>query len=34
MVAAMHNGPSQARVEDVLVEAIEFEDVSGFAVRH
>ena len=34
MIAAMHNGPSQARVEDVLVEPIEPEEVSGFAVRH
>ncbi|MCL6684673.1 acylphosphatase [Sphingomonas alba] len=34
MIAAMHTGPSQARVEDVLVEPIEPEDVSGFSVRH
>ena len=34
MIAAMHGGPSQARVEDVMVEAIEPEDVSGFTVRH
>ena len=34
MIAAMHQGPSQARVEDVMVETIEPEDVSGFSVRH
>ena len=34
MIAAMHQGPSQARVEDLTVETIEPEDVSGFSVRH
>ena len=34
MIAAMHQGPSQARVEDVSVENVEPEDVSGFSVRH
>ena len=34
MIAALHQGPSQARVEDVTVEPIEPEDISGFSVRH
>ncbi len=34
MIAAMHQGPSQARVEDVMVELIEPQEVSGFTVRH
>ena len=34
MIAAMHQGPSQARVEDVSVEHAEPEDVSGFSVKH
>jgi acylphosphatase len=34
MIAAMHHGPSQAHVEDVMVEAIEPEETSGFSVRH
>ena len=34
MIAAMHLGPSQARVEDVTVENVDSEDLSGFSVRH
>ena len=34
MIAAMRQGPSQARVEDLTVEAVEPEDVRGFSVRH
>jgi acylphosphatase len=34
MIAAMREGPSQARVEDLTVEVIEPEDASGFSVRH
>ena len=34
MLAAMHQGPSQARVEDFTVEVVEPEEVSGFSVRH
>ena len=34
MIAAMHNGPSQARVEDLTVEVVEPEEVSGFSVKH
>jgi acylphosphatase len=34
MLAAMHQGPSHAQVEDVHVETIEPEDVSGFSVKH
>ena len=34
MIAAMHQGPPQARVEDVTVEAVDPEEVSGFSVRH
>ena len=34
MIAAMHQGPSQARVEDLTVETVEAEEVSGFSVRH
>ena len=34
MIAAMRQGPSQARVEDLTVEAVEPEEVSGFSVRH
>ena len=34
MVAAMHDGPSRAQVEDVLVEPVEPDGVSGFSVRN
>jgi acylphosphatase len=34
MTAAMRQGPSQARVDDLTVENIEPEDAGGFAVRH
>lgn len=34
MIAAMHQGPSQARVEDVMVDNAEPEDLSGFSVKH
>lgn len=34
MIGAMHQGPSQARVEDLTVETVEAEEVSGFSVRH
>ena len=34
MIAAMRQGPSQARVEDLTVDVVEPEDVSGFSVRH
>ena len=34
MLAAMRQGPSQARVEDVVVDSIEVEETSGFSVRH
>ena len=34
MIEAMGQGPSQARVEDVMVDNIESEDVSGFSVKH
>ena len=34
MVVALHQGPPQARVEDVTVEAVDPEEVSGFSVRH
>ena len=33
MVDAMRQGPSNARVEDLTVEAVEPEDIDGFAVR-
>ena len=33
MIDAMRQGPSQARVEDMMVETVEPEDVSGFSVR-
>jgi acylphosphatase len=33
MIAAMRQGPSQARVDDVLVEDVEREEISGFSVR-
>jgi acylphosphatase len=33
MVQWMRHGPSQARVENVAVEEVEPEDVSGFSVR-
>ena len=33
MVQWMRRGPSQARVEDVIVEPVEPEDVTGFSVR-
>jgi len=33
MVQWMRQGPSKARVEDVTVEQVEPEDVSGFSVR-
>ena len=34
IVAAMRQGPSQARVEDLTVDVIEPEELSGFSVRH
>lgn len=34
MIEAMRHGPSQARVEDMAVEIVEPEDISGFSVRH
>ena len=34
MIEIMRTGPSQARVEDLTVETIQPEDVSGFSVRH
>ncbi len=34
MIAAMNQGPSQARVEDVAVENAEIKEISGFSVRH
>lgn len=34
LIAAMNHGPSQARVEDVMVEAIDPDEVSGFSVRY
>jgi acylphosphatase len=34
MIAAMHQGPSQAQVEDVHVEPVEPEEIGGFSVRH
>ena len=34
MIAAMHQGPSQARVDNLTVDVIEPEDASGFSVRH
>ena len=34
MIAGMRQGPSQARVEDVAVEVIEPEEITGFSVRH
>ena len=34
LIAAMHQGPSQAQVEDVNVETVEPEEVSGFSVRN
>jgi acylphosphatase len=34
MIEAMRGGPPQARVEDVMVEEIEAEEVAGFTVRH
>ena len=34
MIAAMHQGPSQARVEDLTLEIAEPEEISGFSVRH
>jgi acylphosphatase len=34
MTAAMRQGPSQARVEDLTVEDVDPEDLSGFSVRH
>jgi len=33
MVQWMRQGPSQARVEDITVEQVEPEDVTGFSVR-
>jgi acylphosphatase len=33
MVQWMRHGPSQARIEDVTVEAVDPEDVAGFSVR-
>ena len=34
MIEAMRRGPSQALVEDLVVEVAEPEDVHGFSVRH
>ena len=34
MIEGMRKGPSQARVEDLTVESIEPEDITGFSVRH
>ena len=34
MIAAMRQGPSQARVEDLTVETVEPEEIGGFSVRH
>ena len=34
MVEAMRQGPSQARVEDLSVENVEPEEISGFSVKH
>ena len=34
MITAMRQGPSQARVEDLTVEVVEPEEVSGFSVKH
>ena len=34
MIAAMHDGPSQARVENVTVETVEPEETTGFSVRY
>lgn len=34
MIDAMRQGPSQARIEDVMVDDIEPEDINGFSVRH
>lgn len=33
MIEAMRQGPSQARVEDVMIDNVEPEDVSGFSVK-
>jgi acylphosphatase len=34
MIAAMRQGPSQAQVEELTVDVIEPEEISGFSVRH
>ena len=34
MIAAMRQGPSQARVEDLTIDVVEPEEISGFSVRH
>lgn len=34
MVDGMRQGPSQARVEDLIAEIIEPEGIRGFSVRH
>jgi acylphosphatase len=34
MVDAMRDGPSRAQVEDVMVEPVEPDEVSGFSVRN
>jgi acylphosphatase len=34
MIDGMRRGPSQARVEDLTVESIEPEGISGFTVRY
>ena len=34
MIEAMRRGPSQAQVEDLIVEVAEIEEISGFSVRH
>ena len=34
MIDAMRSGPPQARVEDVMIEPVEPEEIAGFSVRH
>jgi len=34
MIDAMREGPSQAHVEGLTVDAVEPEEISGFSVRH
>ena len=33
MIGQLHQGPSQAQVEDVTVESVEPDEVEGFSVR-